>query len=462
MLKNIIIFAFFISLSIFTSCDLNDESQINGTLRDINAIELLRGNIGQVVFNQSAIAGRSTAHLMQYLEEGDQTVLTFTNYRFDQGTFNNAWNNAFYGGSLVNLQEMKNLAQNESNSNLEAIANILIAHEYGTLTNLFGDIPMSEALLKGENLTPKYDTQEEVYERLIQLLDEAIALIGNSTNDDFLSDADEIYNGNMLNWKKLAFGLKARHLLNMSKRKPSLYSEILEIVTTQSFNSINEQANFKFRIDFQNPLFKFGFERPRTFRTGAFFFNSIFLDPRKPNFTTSINGENSFMGESFLTWTQEDSTIPLFSFTELKFIEAEVLLRMGNSYESVTQALKEALRSNFEVVTGLTNEAENYINSNSFIPENSDFEDALQLIMLESYKAYYGYNHIQTWNNYRRTGYPALASTAFFPSDNNPSNIVPRRYPYPISEFEFNLDQVNEAVVRQNGALLDDDMWLFE
>ena len=86
----------------------------------------------------------------------------------------------------------------------------------------------------------------------------------------------------------------------------------------------------------------------------------------------------------------------------------------------------------------------------------------LERIIEQAYAAYYGFNHQQAWSNYRRTGYPAITSTANSPNENNPSNSVPVRFLYPTSEFEYNAVNVETAISNQGGALLDNPLWIFE
>lgn len=452
-------FFIIVSIIVISSCSLNDESVMDSSITEVTSTDLMKGTISQVVYNQSAIGGRMSGGMVQYFKDGGSSLL-INEYLMGSSTFENMWSSGYYGGSLVNLSEMKDLAQKESNVNVEAIANILLAHEFGALTNMFGDIPMSEALLKDKNLTPSYDSQEEVYIRIISFLDDAIDQIGNGTFDGTLLNVDLVYNGNMQGWKEFAFGLKARYLLNLSKRDPSLYTQILDIVTLHSFASRNDQADFNFDFTFPNPIFEFSVDRPSSYFTGDYFVSVLFSDPRSSSYTFESQGNYNYAGNTNLTWVQENTVVPLLSYAELKFMEAEILHLKGSSLAAT--ALAAAMRVSFEETTGLTQSALNYIDMRSdfqFLPQA---DQQYERIMDEAYKAYYGYSHQQSWNNYRRTGYPVLGSTASALSDINLSNIVPRRFPYPISEFNLNVDNLNEAIIRQNGNLLDDDLWIFK
>lgn len=55
------------------------------------------------------------------------------------------------------------------------IAQVIKALTLGTLTDIFGDVPYTEALQGSENRNPSYDSQEMIYGELFQILDDAIA-----------------------------------------------------------------------------------------------------------------------------------------------------------------------------------------------------------------------------------------------------------------------------------------------
>jgi hypothetical protein len=59
----------------------------------------------------------------------------------------------------------------------------------------------------------------------------------------------------------------------------------------------------------------------------------------------------------------------------------------------------------------------------------------LELIMNEKYVAMY--THVESWTDWRRTGFPALSA----PSGANLSE-VPRRMPYPEGEYLYNANNV--------------------
>lgn len=90
-------------------------------------------------------------------------------------------------------------------------------------TDVYGSRPYSEAALFkfGGPLTPKYDTQEELFDTWLKELDECIA--GFTADGAVISSSqDVIYKGSLSKWAKFANSLKLRiavRLLNQDKAK---------------------------------------------------------------------------------------------------------------------------------------------------------------------------------------------------------------------------------------------------
>lgn len=104
-------------------------------------------------------------------------------------------------------------------NNQKAVAFILEAWTFQLLTDVWGDIPFSQAL-KDVNITqPKYDKQSDVYNGLFSLLDSATNLIDVTKTD---LQGDLMYNGNMTAWQKFANSLRLRVAIRISDRNSAL------------------------------------------------------------------------------------------------------------------------------------------------------------------------------------------------------------------------------------------------
>jgi hypothetical protein len=132
---------------------------------------------------------------------------------------NNVWQ-SYYATTLKDLNIIRQKAITDGNVNAQAIAEILMAWNYHQITDLWGDVPFSEAL-KGleENpedriTTPRYDTQQDIYNGLLSMLEDAANRIDHGAGS--VGSADLIYGGDMAKWEKLANSLRLRIYLRMS------------------------------------------------------------------------------------------------------------------------------------------------------------------------------------------------------------------------------------------------------
>ena len=100
-------------------------------------------------------------------------------------------------------------------SQYKAIAKVMKAYYVQTLTDLWGDMPYSEAFKRELNLTPKYDKGEDIYKASIADIENAIQLI-DGKKGDVPASADIVFKGSMAKWKAFANTLKLRYLVRMS------------------------------------------------------------------------------------------------------------------------------------------------------------------------------------------------------------------------------------------------------
>lgn len=128
-------------------------------------------------------------------------------------------------------------------SQYKAIAKIMKAYYVQTLTDLWGDMPYSEAFKRELNLTPKYDKGEDIYKASIADIESAIQLIDSKVGST-PSSADIVFSGSMTNWKSFANTLKLRYLVRMSNvtGEMATYRD-QKLVTLQGATFISADVN---------------------------------------------------------------------------------------------------------------------------------------------------------------------------------------------------------------------------
>lgn len=107
---------------------------------------------------------------------------------------------------------------------IPAITNILTAYLAIFDSDMLGSMPYSEAGLAryGGTLTPKYDTQEELFNTLLDELNTDIAVLSNPVDQISLGSNDPMYGGDYNKWINVANGLKLKiavRLLHQNKAK---------------------------------------------------------------------------------------------------------------------------------------------------------------------------------------------------------------------------------------------------
>lgn len=100
-------------------------------------------------------------------------------------------------------------------SKYKAMSMIMKAYYVQILTDLYGDMPYSEAFKRELNLSPKYDKGEDIYKASIADLESAVQMItsGTGTNP---GSADIVFAGDMAKWSSFANAIKLRYLVRMS------------------------------------------------------------------------------------------------------------------------------------------------------------------------------------------------------------------------------------------------------
>ncbi|HYD52146.1 MAG TPA: SusD/RagB family nutrient-binding outer membrane lipoprotein, partial [Gemmatimonadaceae bacterium] len=91
---------------------------------------------------------------------------------------------------------------------------VLKAWEFGHITDIFGDVPYTEAFRADSGvLAPKYDEQKTVYTGIFADLDKASKDLASASNT--LGTSDPIYGGVPAKWQKFANSVRARHALRL-------------------------------------------------------------------------------------------------------------------------------------------------------------------------------------------------------------------------------------------------------
>ncbi|MEJ7625347.1 MAG: SusD/RagB family nutrient-binding outer membrane lipoprotein [Ferruginibacter sp.] len=421
-----------------------------------------------------------------------------------------------YSGMLNDLQVIINknsspttaggVLGSGSNANQIAVARILKAYTFWTVTDRFGDVPYSEALQGTANLSPAFDKQEDIYKNLLKELTEAVAQFdaGAPVKGDIL------YSGNGTQWKKLANSLRMMISMRMSKVFPSAgglaATEFAAAATDPNgfimtnadnatvnfpgggyknpwFNTYDGRNDFAFSKTIADILATMGDTRRQAFGgTGTPFPYGLL---RADATGSGVPGPAAYSKVLSDSKRMENSPTVIVNAASSLLAHAEGIER-GWTTGNAKASYDAAITASFDqwgvagantVITGAGNYTSgagggNNIGANAFnsvVGQNAITTTPIERIFLQRYLAHYP-DGIQGWSEWRRScdpgtpsprtapaGMPKLAPSAFAI---NSGAGIPRRYVYGTAEYSTNPVQVALAVGRlSSGDVVFSRVW---
>jgi hypothetical protein len=362
-------------------------------------------------------------------------------YSLAEGDLSTLWSN-LYSGHMKELDVMIGKSTALGAPHFRGVARVLMAQSLGNATDVFGDVPFSQAFQGGANFTPKYDTQQDIYTRIQSMLDSAIVDLNSATSSSSPGAEDLIFAGNRPRWVRAAWTLKARYALHLSKRNPQQAAQQALQFTANGLQSSADdmQLIFGSTDDQSNPLYQFdGLRNDIRVNTSFMQLLNRLNDPRRPLFATRIGQDSTQLGAYYAS---VNSPVVMVSFAEAKFIEAEANLILGNA-DAAKTAFTNAVRGG---LTSIANGAPNilpaiptaripttaaitaYLAQESVVPSGTL---TLERLIEQKYIALYPSSEV--WTDWRRTGFPRLTAVP-----GSGQTAIPRRFPYPQSESLFN------------------------
>ena len=214
---------FVLMIAFLTSC--NDFGDIN--VNPVRPTDL--DPVNQLIYTQMRYSGdyvvplRSAIGVTMPLLQ--QMTGTFTNnsgaiYAYSESIYSFVWNND-YPGIVVNMVDAVTRTTGIANkTNLNAMCRIMKVMVFARLTDMYGDIPYTEAGQGYISLTmrPKYDEQKNIYNDFFKELKESFTQLDASKDK---VPQDQFFAGDISKWKKLANSLRLRYAMRLVKVDPA-------------------------------------------------------------------------------------------------------------------------------------------------------------------------------------------------------------------------------------------------
>jgi len=399
--------------------------------------------------------GNLSVVLQQYLQVMalNQVAPNFGTYQMYNIDMDGDWNNV-YVRTLNNLSLLNVKAAANGNFNYTAISKILTAYTLGYATDAWGDIPYSQAFKGIDVANPTYDTQQQIYTQLQRLLDDGIADIGRNAGLAPGSD-DLMYAGDMAKWKKLAYTLKARYYMHLSKapgNTASAQAQLALTALTNGMQSNDDDAKIAFSgaAGAENP-WQQNFLPGTTFVLANTFVDAFTTrnDPRLSKMVKPAKQTGLYTGRQIgldEIGNLEAYSIPadfyaganannyLVNYTEALFIKAEATLVISG-FAAAQPVYQDGIKQHMTKVGVSTTDMDTYIASRGTLNSTN----ALRLIMEE--KSIANFLNAENYTDWRRTGFPALTKVK------NALSEIPRRVLYPNSEITANPQPQQKAKI---------------
>ena len=505
-MKNLIfkpIYSAIIAAMFLSSCtkDLAKLNKNPNAYESVNANFLFtKAQLGAIGLNPN---GNRFNNMQMLQQEATYSEVTAPGDKyFAEGYVQNNW--AAYTGCLNQTQLVINETKKDPTLvNKLAAARIWRVYIYHQLTDLYGDIPYSEALvgLDGK-YQPKYDLQVDIYKDMFKELEESAASFDASKTT--FGNADLFYDGNTVKWKKFAYSMMLRLGMRLTKIDPAMAKiwvqkaiaggPILDDADlarapyadgglASNRNPFSDHFRVLDYVDGQNPLNIQGSKISKRFIDHLKGNSTTTKDPRlnvisvlwvkQPaggyvaDTATALqkgmkNAQFNGYPADFETYSEPnpntvmryDAPVIVIGAAEVQLLIAEAAIRgwstanASTSYSNgVTSAMKQwSLYGSGGIIS--SDKITTYLKYNPFLAAGT-FEEQLEPISTQHWVLGY-LDQIENFSNWRRTGYPVLIPT------NYPGNItggtIPRRYIVPASEETLNRANFLDAKARQSGA----------
>lgn len=504
MKKINIILAGALTLILMFACTANFED-INTNPNKTTVGEIRASGMFEPLLYNGANAWLNYTHfwnneLIQFTAFTGGTTRQEHRYFISDANWGSVWNT--YARYSNNALHMYDVAIEQKDVSLEAIALTMKVLWMYNLADIFGDVPYSEAFTArkpGGTTKPKFDSQKEVYEQMFADLNAANDIY--ATKPVFIKPAlDGMYGGSMEKWRKFNNSLYLRLLMRVSGRtEMGAGTKIAEIVNNPTkypifeSNSDNATVVFSGNDPYRN---QFADTDERTFTSSGRKLTEqvmkmmvveengqqVFVDPRLPiigkkNPSDVSNPNNIWIGtvsggkqeeqsdaDRGTSWlntkvfARNDAPGWFMDYAEVQFILAESAIRgfipggvtKAEEYyiEAVSSSLKKwaPLGQYSELPVTITqDDIENLLNSDLASWDKTSNKE--ELIGNQKYLALFWIG-MEAYHEYRRTGYPELTigNGAIYNDF-----ILPTRFGYPTTTMATNSENSKVALDRMGG-----------
>lgn len=440
----------------------------------------------------------------------------------DKYTYNSGYNSAYWDQNFTD--PVKNIVEviyhtktDATQTNLYNIARIFKVFMFQRLTDMYGDIPYSEAGLGYISgiTSPKYDKQQDIYADMLNELQEAAKNLDASAANT-VGASDFIYGGDVAKWKKFAYSEMLRLAMRMVKvDAASAQKWAATAYAGGVFESNDDNAILSHQTEASgtptvngNGLVLDGVDANASRLSATFvkylkntsdprlpYFGTISSDPTntddlgdttyanqlgQPNGYDNAGGafditkapgypgsQNAYSIVNRNTYARMDAPTFFLTYAETAFLEAEAAQKGWITADAATLyaagvtagmnqmgQIAQFVNASPAPLQGISQAAiANYLAAN---PYNAG--DAINQLNTQYWVACF-MDEYEAWANWRRSGYPTLTPVKVYPG-NVTNGAIPRRFTYPVTEVATNAANYSAAVAGlSNGDKMSSRVW---
>jgi len=393
-----------------------------------------------------------------------------------------------YSNELKNAVDIIDKTNGDPTStNMNAVAKIIKVMVAQRLTDLYGDVPYSDAGLGFSEgiVTPKYDKQEDIYTAFFSELDEAFNQLNTGGGT---VKGDLFYGGDIAKWKKLANTMRLRLGMRISEVNPSEAAKQVKAAVQNGVFESNADNCIMNHLDvsFNGSLSDFrgnGLSQAFVGNEHGDHFSSLMInflrnngDPRLTMIATpktgSVNwgpiapGEELYEGvpPGSFRWDipggsnaasgiqpyLKQNTTPFLhvSYSEAQLLLAEAAFRgwiSGSASDYYNKGVEAGIKQ-LEIYGATAASQANidtYLNANPLVVGEEMEQIGTQIWVT------YLFNSIEAYSNWRRTGFPHLIPITN--PDSETGGVTPTRFYYPNDEMQKNKVNYLDALSTMGG-----------
>ena len=406
---------------------------------------------------------------------------------FGTNDFSESVFDLIYKSSIRNAVEVLKLtSEGESYENKwhNAQAQIIAIVSFSKLTDMFGDIPYSEAGMAKYGIEePVYDRQEDIYSDMLEGLNNCINTLSEADAEKniYASNIDPIFQADIDKWIRFANSYRLHLAMRARFADPGKYEPIIAECLSLPLIESNDQnptlENSGGNSELYNPWYWIW----QSSQEGVFdlLWSEKFIttlndnnDPRLSFFATK-NPDGEYLGmpngmtvEAFSSWNKKNTSIPsgdffaidqptyLITSAQIWLLRAEAALfningTGGDANVMYQYAIGEAMEQwNIDL-----DSIDNYLATEPEATLYGDQENMFRQISTQMWICSVP-NAFESWCTIRRTGYPIIEQrTDPNLSQGITNGFMPSRVSYPVTkERTINGENLDEAISRLPGG----------